>query len=205
MLGEPTRLQTSKPQADVIADLVGPAQHVVRISGIHVFQTNLDALALRVRLDPIEERDRVVGAFRVRHAFPLSTDGDDLRAAAGHALIDVGLHLRLELVVDFLVNHAVRERHRPGAGHRRNQAVLLERRPVLRSDEIEADAPEVGGDAALFVERHRRLARAEDLAEERLFEPPLALDLLPPPAPLPTRVSERRRRRTQRPRPRRKR
>ena len=178
MLGELTRLQTSKPQADVVADLIGAAQHVVRIAGVHVLEADLDALALRVRLDPIEERDGVVGAFRVRHAFPLSADGDDLRAAALHALIDVGLHLRLELVVDFLVNHAVGKRHRSGAGHRRDQAVFLERRPVLRPDEVEADAPEIGGDAALFVERHRRLARAEDLAEQRLFEPPLPLDLL---------------------------
>ena len=173
-------MQTSNPQADVIANLVGPAEHVVWITGVHVLQADLDALAFRVRLDAIEERDRIVGAFRVRHAFALSADGDDLGAAAFHALIDVRFHLRFELVVNLFVNHAVGKRHRPRPRHRRYQAVFLERRPVRRSDQVEAGAAEVRGDAALFVERHRRLARAEGLPEERLLEPSFAPDLLRP-------------------------
>ena len=76
---------------------------------------------------------------------------------------------RLELVVRFLVDQPVLERDGPGAGHGRDEAVLLQRRPVLLAYQIESLESDLCRFATLIVERQLAV-RAEDDAHQSLLQ-----------------------------------
>ncbi len=67
--------------------------------------------------------------------------------------VDVRAKVLLELIVHLGMDDAVRERHGTRAGEQRLEAVLAQRRPVGRIDEVEAVAAEPCGLAAHVVER----------------------------------------------------
>src|SRR2546425_5634673 len=64
------------------------------------------------------------------------------------SMIDLIVHRPLDGVVELRPDEAVADRHPHGRSHRAGEPILLERRPVLRRDEIEAVASEACGFAA---------------------------------------------------------
>ena len=145
-------------------DLIDAPERAVGVLVVHDLGAQRHVLVFEMPLDAIQERDRVVRALGLRHPAPLTADRDDVRHAVRRAHIDVLAQRRLELVVRFLVNQAVLEGDRAGAGHRQDQAVLLQRRPVLLADHVESLESDLCGFAALIVERQlacpRRRRRA---------------------------------------------
>jgi hypothetical protein len=116
---------------------------------------NRDSFVLGVRLDLVQERDAVVGAFLVGHAAPVARERDDVRHLIGGALVDRRTQRRLQLGVVF------RPIERVGDGaagaeriHRRHEAILPQHRPLRRADQVEALDAEASGLAAALLERH---------------------------------------------------
>ena len=163
------------PLADVEAplrmrkDLIDAAKRAVGVLVVHVLDAERHVPGFEMSLDAVEKCDRVVRGFGLGQTAALPPDRDDVRCAVGRAHHDVVAQRRLELVLHFLVNQAVLECHRTGAGHRQDQPVFLQRRPVLLADHIESLEADFRGFAALVVERQLGV-RAEDDAHQPLLE-----------------------------------
>ena len=100
-------LTTSTAHADVIAHLILAAEARVLELAVHHFHADGDAFVFGARLDAIQKRDGVVRAFRVRHAFALAADSNNVGASAGGAFIDRRAERRQEFLVSLFVNEAV--------------------------------------------------------------------------------------------------
>ena len=81
----------------------------------------------------------------------------------------------LHLVVQFFANDAVFEPNGTGPRHRRNEAVLLQDRPVVRRNQIETVAAQPRHFAAHVFERHHRI---EVRSHRRLLDAAFARNLL---------------------------
>ena len=153
-------------------DLIDAPELAVGVLVVHVLDAERHVLVFQMPLDAVQERDGVVCALGLRHPAALSADRDDVRHAVRRAHVNVGAERRLELVVNLLVDQAVREPDRAGAGHGRNQPVFLECRPVLLTDEIEPFESDLRRFAALIVERQLAVR-----AEHDTHQPLLQADL----------------------------
>ncbi len=99
----------------------------------------------------VEEHFAVVGALGVRHPSPLTAYGDHPLASAGSADVDGFAHAGFNRVVKLRADETVLKCHTCRRRHGGHEAVLAEGRPVRRLDQLESDASQLGGNAALLV------------------------------------------------------
>ena len=159
----------------MIAHLVDAAEPLVFVLAVHHLDADGDAFVFRVAFHSIEEGCGVFQPLLMRHSLLLAADTDDVFASAGGALIDPVVKRLLQLVVEFLSNHAVFKTDRAGATHGGNQAIFLQCRPVVRSSQIDAVGAEARNFAAQVLERHHRI---EVRAHRRLLDASFARNLL---------------------------
>ena len=103
--------------------------------------------------------DAILLALIVRQTLAVSGEGDHVRHFGFGGAGDVRPHVGLQLVVVLLAVPAVRNAARAG-GQRRNQAILADRRPVVRLDQVDAADADVGRLPAEVVEWNLAVAPA---------------------------------------------
>src|SRR5262249_34824884 len=132
------------PAADVgaplepIEDGIGAPELRIEVLAVDDLDADGDVLVFRVRLHALQEPAAAVLAFLVADAAPLAADRDDVRPAVRRAPIDLLVHRLLDRVVQLGPDQAVADGDAHRRRHRAYEPVLLQRRPVLRPDEIEA-------------------------------------------------------------------
>jgi hypothetical protein len=143
------------------------------IDAVDGLETDRHASVFSLSLHAVQKNHAGVDALLVREASPVSRYGNQVRAIVGSALVNRGSHgLFDSRVLISLVETVLDADAHVRRGHGANEAVLLERRPVLGAHQVKPIAAQTCGLAAHVLKGH---SLGKDASGERLLEAPLSV------------------------------